>query len=93
MVVSSFLCPSSALIRRMSFVWSYFCVAKWCRRFRMGILVSSGWLRFRATFFLVLLHSSPIAWEFGKGLLSVYLWRYILSMSAVLAFSLIVREL
>lgn len=93
MVVSIFLCPSSCLTRRMSLVWSYFMVAKWCRRFRIGMFLSCGWLSFLASRFLILRHTSPILREEGNGLSVVYLWRYVLRVSAVCGLSLNEREL
>jgi len=77
----------------MSFVWSYFIVAKWCLRFRIGMFLSCGWLSLVARWFLVSLHASPNACAFGNGLFSVYLARYVLSICAVVALSLMLREL
>jgi len=77
----------------MSLVLSYVIVAKWCLRFRIGMFFRFGWLRFSATCFLVSLHASPIACEFGNGLFFVCSVRYVLSISAVMVLSLMLREL
>ena len=77
----------------MSLVWSYFMVAKWCLRFRIGMFLSSGWLSFLASRFLVLLHVSPIDRDDGNGLSCVNSAKYSLSISAVWALSLNDREL
>lgn len=51
----------------MSFVWSYFIVAKWCLRFRIGMFLSWDSLSFLASRFRVLLHISPIDRDEGNG--------------------------
>lgn len=77
----------------MSLVLSYVIVAKWCLRFRIGMFFRCGCLSVSASLFLVCRHVSDMALLFGNGLFFVYSVRYVLSISAVVALSLMLREL
>lgn len=78
---------------RMSFVWSYFMVAKRCLRFLMVAVLSCGSLNCLASRLRFFLQRSPMYFEHGKGVCSGCLVRYCLSISAVLSLSLNDREL